>query len=377
MKIIDNLDGNIATRSESVIGTNHRITSVSTLGYDKQPITRGNENDAAYYVFRFGDNEGFAIMAADNRLPELLAVAAGTPNQDNPSADLPDPSFWTPPVIPSDTATAIDPPILDQEDDDPNYVKILSVNPIKVHWGKGKPFNKKLIIEPNRDYELRMPSAGVAIAQLMTISGYDQSTTYRDKDSLYGYINKPIDLKKLSYFHYGSDFSKNSEMATQVAGLYKLIGLDSYMFSFHGTPKTDSVTGEKYIEGTVLVSCGNSSAETTEDTGIPSNDMFFYGLGQKGFRIADCPYFTSYQFSTLQDFFQNGYMCLRLDSPLDDEPQRCYIVHNMMYRFDDISVRYFLVNKCNDGNGDGYYLASGLDANHYSISVQYQKLNKN
>ena len=81
ISILHGMENN-ETRGTSLFAQKN-ITSVKILGKDKMPLTRASENEASYYVFRFGNNEGFAIMSADNRLPDLLAVGEGDPNPDD------------------------------------------------------------------------------------------------------------------------------------------------------------------------------------------------------------------------------------------------------------------------------------------------------
>lgn len=371
LDIISQLDeGQPGTRGESIVGTSHQITSVATLGQDKKPITRGNESDAAYYVFRFGDNEGFAIMAADDRLPELLAVAAGTPDQNNPAADLPDSTFWVLPEVTDTVAIATDPTTpVDGLETDPNYIKLLASNRIKVHWGNGKPFSSRTkYYGETSNIELRMPSAGVAVAQLTTLPEYSRTLEYVVySDSLPGYAELfQIDLKKLSKYFYGSNFQRDRMMAEQVGELYNKIANDPQWLTFNLV--IDSVAGEEYMLGRINVYGGVSRGEIFND-----RDMIFQPFFHFGFSREICSNFTWYSISQLRSFFESGRIYVRTGSSSEINPE-CYLVHNVLYRYDNEKARYFLVNKCRDGNGDGYYYSDGFvpEKYTYSFAVKYQ-----
>lgn len=76
-------------------GFGHRIISNSYVAHFGATVTRSDSVDGElpFYVFNFENEEGFAIMSSDNRLPSLIALASdGSLNEgdsiDNPGFEI-------------------------------------------------------------------------------------------------------------------------------------------------------------------------------------------------------------------------------------------------------------------------------------------------
>lgn len=373
LRIASELNNETGTRAGGgIAGITSPITSVATLGRDQQRLTRGEESEAAYYVFRFGDNEGFAIMAADDRLPEMMAIASGTPNQDDPAADLPDTTFWQVPDI-GDINGGLDSAINTQNPDihEPNepgrpYTRLLAIDQIPVHWGQRAPFNALLNSSwlPDTIDELRLPTAAVAVAQLLTRKEYRNTLIIEDGLS-HEFDPDTIRLNELRKLLYAESFDGRPDMALNVAKLFRyleqqhLLYYQFYVDMF--TVGYDNVNHVRYIEGQLPYWVGSS----------PAYNVIGPALSYMGFRaelidnIAQ-PYHVSLIYSALNDgasVIVGGYEYL--------EPAS--LVHNVMWYDDNPSEKYFLVNKCRGFNGDGYYLAKTVQVKSFYKVTKYNK----
>lgn len=379
LKIVDYLskDSEPETRSSGIVGSRN-ITSVRILGSDRQPLTKGSENEAAYYVFRFGDHEGFAIMGADDRLPQLLAVGQGDPNPGNPDADLPESDFWIPPVVnEADTGTANYPPLEHQDIFPPEYVKLLKQDPIPTHWGSGVPYNK--LVTSNGlelQYELRVPTAVAAMAQMMTApSMLKRKPTIEDS-----YGGDPIDLKTLRNYKYKVTFGKDSIGIDMVTRLYRMLQDQDHIFSSYDKDCYffDNITNDKYIAGNVVAWSSLSEKEETSKY-LEKYDAFYKYLRRQGFYISPLQNYQSINtlsYDVIKNTLNEGGFILTIK--IEDQTQydgyfpkhqTLYSIgHNIMYNMYEPNDRYLHLNRCLGGNGDGYYYLPTLSMSFYILT---------
>lgn len=362
LRIASELNSETGTRADGgIAGTDRPITSVTTLGKDQQRLTRGDESEAAYYVFRFGDNEGFAIMAADDRLPEMMAIASGTPNQDDPTADLPDTTFWQVPGI-GDINGGLDSAINTQNPDihEPNepgrpYTKLYQTDKILVHWGQRAPFNALLEFSHPDSIELRPPTPAVAVAQVLTRKEFRNThvLNYRINSYPYNSYTDTVNFNQLCRCRYDWDFEDRPDMALMVAKLFRSFQSEHSLDLHFGYYGFDAVNNVYYWEGYLPVPC------TSED----SNDFIGRTLRSLGLQCENSKTSFTINYAMQGSFYSKVYQLLRGGNTIIvggwDFDEDAYIVHNAMSYDDAPATTYFLVNNCRGGNGDGYYLATG------------------
>ena len=199
--------------------------SVQRSHYDITPLrrvtTRSPQNDVEYpdtlyYVINFSDDNGFALMGADRRLPRMLAIS------DTGNMNLADTVFnrglaifmenISTPYLPADalpeniTRPVVSPPML-------------SVSVRK--WGQRAPYNDECPIVNG----LRTPTGCVPLA-------VGQVMTYFDHPASYG--GTVFDWKKM----------KNGEDNATVAKLLRILGDKNNLAAEYGIDKTGKVTGE-------------------------------------------------------------------------------------------------------------------------------------
>lgn len=370
MKVVDYISMKSDPKSRSA--GSKTITSISILGHDKNPITKGSENEPAYYVFRFGDHEGFAIMGADNRIPGLLAVGDGDPNPENPEDDLPDVGFWVPPVVnQQDTIGTIITPPLESEDFSPEYATLLSPDPLRTHWGVGMPFNSLVTTQDSLElqYELRAPTEVAAMAQILLSPKSLNKTPaiYLDNDT--------INLKNLRKYIYKSYFVRDTIGIKQVAKLYNYLQEEHNIYTLYSDYyRFFDDTNKEYIAGMVAEWC--SLSETNKRYELESYNAFYRFLRRYGFYISprlDAQSLMTndpidYTISTLNE---GGFILTETAerSSITNYTRPVFAVgHNLMYNMYEPEERYLLINRCKDGNGDGYYYIPTFKSTIYVIS---------
>lgn len=351
-------------------GINNEITSVAVLDKDKRPLTRGRESDALYYVFRFGQDEGFAIMGADDRLPELMAIANGTPNQDNPVAELPDTTSWTLPGLDAGVDTATYEPNPDVTALDRPYTKLLKNDQIPVHWGQRDPYNSLIKVEGFADtLELRPPTSCVAVAQILTREEFRSDLVvsyYLDYNRHYV---DTIYVNELSRCHDIIGFKRRPNMAQNVAELFRYLQSENGMGMFFPLDMIDydNVNNVYFVEGIVPFV---SAVENY-------NDVTGRALRRLGFDVENSDVTSMFVPYSAEDMGSQLRLCLSLGYSVivggHQFMEPAYIVHNAMHFDDTPQQSYLLVNKCRGRNGDGYYLSSGFKKNFFYIISKSKK----
>ena len=347
-----------STRS-TIAGIDGKITSITTIDKNRQPLTRSNDASAAYYVFRFGDHEGFAIMGADDRIPAMLAVASGDPDSNNPDADLPDSTFWTPPQINDTTSGTWTPgpdpnaPIEPIQD----YTTVCSKNLIRTKWGQRSPYNDLFYTEndnPTRNPEYRAPTACVSIAQIMTCEKFRNLVVYNTPCFDY---SDTIPFEALSRIKGAAQFANNPEMSLKVAEWYRYLkGPDCLYFNFgsSGNAKLDEINNVWFVVGQLgYINGGSMHSPEYNDIVLTTLRHIHLNpinvLRNPDYKIIPAE---SHILSTLE-YYQ---MPVIIGTRFRDY----FLVHNAMSFNIQPDDYYYLINKGQDGVGDGYYYAKGL-----------------
>lgn len=152
-------------------------------------------------------------------------------------------------------------------------------------------------------------------------------------------------------------------MALNVAKLFRYLQSERGLnLDFFGA-KMDSINNVVYVEGIVPYATSSSFYD--------SNDLMGRALDRLGLNeeLHETPKpFTQFDRDGLISSFnrrlKSGWSILVGGYAYWEE---VYLIHNAMY-FDDMPNQiYFLVNKCRERNGDGYYLATGLHPDHYYL----------
>lgn len=347
-----------STRS-TIAGIDGKITSVTAIDKNRQPLTRSNDASAAYYVFRFGDHEGFAIMGADDRIPAMLAVASGDPDSNNPDADLPDSTFWTPPQI-NDTTSGTWTPGPDPNALSEPYTTVCPTNLIRVKWGQRSPFNVLCYdsgsepIYQNHRVEYRPPTACVTIAQLLTCQKL-RNRTFIENGIDHNELNDTISMEALARFKGAPQFAKNPEMSLKVAKLYRYLKTREclyYSFPSISNALFDSIYKVYYVEAMLGYVVGNMHSPEYND--VVLHTLRYLKLNPTN--IVRCGYISPDSYESCIIYSLQDQLPVVMGKRYDDY----FLIYNAMSFDSAPNIYYLLVNKGKDGMGDGYYLSSGL-----------------
>lgn len=165
------------------------ITSVYTTGKAAVATRAGEEVEPYFHIFNFGDNEGFAIMSGDDRIPPMLALTFK--GELIPGAEIDNPNFeivysrMEDYYVNQISSRALNPGVIEIPPKDSIPAPIIKDSLIyhepqmgycQVQWGQGWPYNINCTIPPvnNTAYT---GCARVAVAQLMSMYKYPNSYT--------------------------------------------------------------------------------------------------------------------------------------------------------------------------------------------------------
>ena len=367
MSILKGMKKDVSTRGE--VGDSFKgITSVSILGKDRKPLSRASENEATYYVFRFGENEGFAIMSADRRLPDLLAIGEGNPNPNDPNADLPDEDIWTPPLV-SDTATDDLPPLIDPYEGRPHKTSIPG-GIVRVKWGNTYPYNMASKAYYERfeklpdSVEFRLSSEQMVLAQIFMASKYRHQLQLDWQEGAEDY---QVDFEKLYRCPSTGSFIANPEMAEQVSmWCYWLIQGNLRLRAAYTRILRDEATGKSYVE--VFMDRFSGLSDANDHMPIMFSRL---GLAYTTRKVYSPSSYKSKDEADIINHINSGNVVLiHSYSKWDDYgPHDWMFINNTMYFEDSPSIKYFYVNQGKGGNSNGYYLASGFDSKVYYLKI--------
>lgn len=348
--ILANLNNNPSTRSIS-----HTISSI-TNRFTTGNKSRVNENgdDVSVHVFNFGDNDGFAIMSADNRTTPLLALTTKgklEPYMKDNGSNLvgllanielvyKDDMKWRN-FIQEDPMK----PIFIREKKELNYFP----NPngmCEVKWGQGMPYNKECKTADGR--QALTGCVATAVAQLMSIYEYPtnyEGATYDWKkmknvgwystntygvDKLMSQLGKPENLN----MSYGTESS-----SANPANIPRT--LEHFGYNCGGQLK-EYKTGEivyELMEGHPVLIGGHAYVHNTSVSvlGITIYSDTWYSEGHRwlGHGLLRIDYIKEYGYTSNQE----------------------------IYKTEEDSYYYILCNLGWDGFCDGFYYSGHFDTN--------------
>lgn len=354
ISILHGMENN-ETRGTSLFAQKN-ITSVKILGKDKMPLTRASENEASYYVFRFGNNEGFAIMSADNRLPDLLAVGEGDPNPDDSTSDIPDSLLWSIPQVPDSAEIT---PVPDITAPTTPCTYLVPGGLVRAQWGQGEPYSflakERYFPYLSPEIELRVQTDAVAVAQLLMTA--DNHSYFGSGDETLG----SIDWDKLYRCRYTSSFWNDSIRKNDINKLYAwLLATGRFKPAPDGKIKYDAVKKRYYLECVMDFTVGMSPEQTEEAPYYDNMESALLGLS---FQDVFAKEFTETSISDIITGLSQRKVAIFQDIETYNEPNRNHktvLADNVMY-FDELpEIKYFKINYGKEGAGNGYYLATGF-----------------
>lgn len=335
LNILSDVDG--PPTRDNISG--RRIIVDSYVREIKTDKTRTEDENPYVYVFNFDNDEGYAIMSADTRIPSLLALTESGNLIEGEEVDNPGLALFLEamngyvenktygvtglPEIPKPG------PMLNNPDTTAWQNIVYKENgycPVK--WGQGSPYNKYCpTINGSPTY---VGCVAVATAQLMA--------TYKYPDTYNGY-----------YFEWLGMTAKNPKVINenQIARLMQQLGLPENLNMNYGTSGSGAYT---YDIPETLINFGYSNGGT-------------YG---------------SYDFTKIRNELVSGYsVIIRGNSP-NEVGGHAWLIHGLMLRSRQIRYYssdweiikteyennwYVLCNWGWDGKDDGYFLEGVFDLN--------------
>lgn len=332
MEVLSVVDGNNSRTS-----TSRSINNVYTKNFSDNSSRSNNGLDV--HIFNFSDDQGFAIMSTDRRVPSLLALANnGNLNEndtiDNPGLKIFLTSIGGPGDLPiPETFEKLDP--FDPGDPTPAYMTwttdVACPNGLcSVKWGQRDPYN--LYCPVIRDTVCPTGCVATAVAQLMAVYEYPDS---------YSKYNFNWPEMKLTTKNIATTVG-----ADNVARLMQQLGLWENL-DIHYAP-TGSSSYSEYIPG-VLESFGYSDGGTLKYYNIEdviseinaNHPVLADGVAAAGGH----------------EWLIHGLMTRTKIDQAHDENGNLIPVR---------STKYYYV-QCNwgwDGKGDGYYLSDAFDTSN-------------
>lgn len=329
-------------------GKSFGIASCEAYGSSLQPSTRSNE-DPVFYVFNYEDNQGFAIMAATPKLPQVLAISdKGNLDMSNLPDNgvrlfangLPDYSDW---IEERDTGVVPDGVVYTKKFHRTN----VKTTPLcKVKWHQNYPYNRYTPIVNGQN--ALVGCGGVAVAQAMSV--YGQPTSFQ------GYN---FDWQAMTANNPSDDAVKQTARFMEVIGRE---GIGNFLYYLSGG------TGS-YIENLldVLNLCGYQAKYP--QYWVPRDDGSQAGYSEDykkidifGELLAGRPVIVNGQteggFSATRHFWLlHGYMQIEwLEEKRINRPTGVQVLSSK-HTFDD----YVLCNWGWGGVYDGYYLNGVFD----------------
>lgn len=330
MDILGVVDGNNSRTS-----TTRSIDNIYTRNFSDNASRSANWQDV--YIFNFSNEQGFAIMSTDTRIPSLLALANnGNLNEndtiDNPGLELFLSSTRIPGDLPiPDTFEKIDPtePGAPYGTVETWTTEVTLPNGLcSVKWGQDRPYNQYCPVK--RDTVCPTGCVPTAVAQLM--SYYEYPTSYRN----YTFDWPEMKLTYGSYFY-------TYEGANQLARLMQQLGLKENL-------------DVRY-----------------SPTSSPAS-MYNIPKVFKSFGYSNGGYISDYNIENIVSEIKSNRPVIAGGN--SDEYGHCWLIHGLMTRTQSVSnktalgtivpaytKKYYYV-MCNwgwNGYADGYYLSEYFD----------------
>lgn len=328
-------------------GKNLCIASCEAYGPSLQPSTRSDE-DPVFYVFNYEDNQGFAIMAATPRLPQVLAIS------DKGNLDLLnlpengvrlfakgliDYSDW---IEERDTGAVSDGVVYTKKFHRTN----VKTTPLcRVKWHQNYPYNQYTPIVNGTN--ALVGCGGVAVAQAMSV--YGQPTNFQ------GYN---FDWQAMT------EEDPSDDAVRQIARFMEVIGREGIGgFDYYNPNGTGAILPNiKDILVRCDYSCTLPEDLVIKDTGISHYYKLYKDIDVIGELLAGRPVIvngqTDFGISAIGHFWLlHGYMQIEwLEEKRINSPTGVQILSSE-HTFND----YVLCNWGWGGMHDGYYLSGVFD----------------
>lgn len=323
------------------------IASCETYGPSLQPSTRSDE-DPVFYVFNYEDNQGFAIMAATPRLPQVLAIS------DKGNLDLLnlpengvrlfakgliDYSDW---IEERDTGAVSDGVVYTKKFHRTN----VKTTPLcRVKWHQNYPYNQYTPIVNGTN--ALVGCGGVAVAQAMSV--YGQPTNFQ------GYN---FDWQAMT------EEDPSDDAVRQIARFMEVIGREGIGgFDYYNPNGTGAILPNiKDILVRCDYSCTLPEDSVIKDTGISHYYKLYKDIDVIGELLAGRPVIvngqTDFGISAIGHFWLlHGYMQIEwLEEKRINSPTGVQVLSSE-HTFND----YVLCNWGWGGMYDGYYLSGVFD----------------
>lgn len=323
------------------------IASCEAYGPSLQPSTRSDE-DPVFYVFNYEDNQGFAIMAATPRLPQVLAIS------DKGNLDLLnlpengvrlfakgliDYSDW---IEERDTGAVSDGVVYTKKFHRTN----VKTTPLcRVKWHQNYPYNQYTPIVNGTN--ALVGCGGVAVAQAMSV--YGQPTNFQ------GYN---FDWQAMT------EEDSSDDAVRQIARFMEVIGREGIGgFDYYNPNGTGAILPNiKDILVRCDYSCTLPEDSVIKDTGISHYYKLYKDIDVIGELLAGRPVIvngqTDFGISAIGHFWLlHGYMQIEwLEEKRINSPTGVQVLSSE-HTFND----YVLCNWGWGGMYDGYYLSGVFD----------------
>lgn len=323
------------------------IASCEAYGPSLQPSTRSDE-DPVFYVFNYEDNQGFAIMAATPRLPQVLAIS------DKGNLDLLnlpengvrlfakgliDYSDW---IEERDTGAVSDGVVYTKKFHRTN----VKTTPLcRVKWHQNYPYNQYTPIVNGTN--ALVGCGGVAVAQAMSV--YGQPTNFQ------GYN---FDWQAMT------EEDPSDDAVRQIARFMEVIGREGIGgFDYYNPNGTGAILPNiKDILVRCDYSCTLPEDSVIKDTGISHYYKLYKDIDVIGELLAGRPVIvngqTDFGISAIGHFWLlHGYMQIEwLEEKRINSPTGVQVLSSE-HTFND----YVLCNWGWGGMYDGYYLSGVFD----------------
>ncbi len=205
------VDRNSAMRSASDFFERQGYPQLSASLENNERLSRGNENneDRPYHVFNIGENNGFIVIAGDDRAQTVLAYSyEGHFDTDN----LPDAcKKWMQNYVIEIESLKNDIPFSSEKRSAELTYPTEAIAPLlKTKWGQGHPYNAKCPKDTkNYNYPCLTGCVATAVAQIMNYYRYPQRGTGSIK-----YMDNNQEVERALDFSSCSDFAWDDMLET-------------------------------------------------------------------------------------------------------------------------------------------------------------------
>ncbi len=237
-KAIDDLNSVLADIDNGTKSNVRKIASISVIGEgDFSAQTKSGDNliDSLLYLVNFEGNRGYAVLAADSRIPTPVIMVADTGSFSKnkfSGNDINEIQSFTGKLLSDYAMNSISPGGDDTGGDNPNYPNHSIYPLIKTKWGQKSPFNDQCPIVNGK----RAVAGCVAIAVSQIMNKFQYPKVYG------GYSYKWDKIGSIIY-----DFNGDTEARSEVARFVHNVGVESNM-NYGETSGTTSADAKRCFQ---------------------------------------------------------------------------------------------------------------------------------